>query len=159
MSTKYKFRDPDGIYFVTFAVVGWVDVFTRRIYREILIDSFKYCQASKGLVIHARIIMSNHVHMIISRNGKFKLEEIMRDMKKFTSYKILGAIMDNKTESRREWMLDMFEAQGTKNSNNTKFQFWRQDNHPVLLDTNQMMDERLDYLHNNPVKDKLLMML
>jgi hypothetical protein len=48
MSSKYKFHNPDGCYFVTFAVVGWVDVFTRNAYKDILIESWQYCQLKKG---------------------------------------------------------------------------------------------------------------
>ena len=61
MSSKYKFHNPEGCYFVTFAVVGWVDVFTRNVYKDILIESWKYCQQKKGLLIHAYVIMTNHV--------------------------------------------------------------------------------------------------
>ena len=112
MSSKYKFYNPDGIYFVSFAVVGWIDVFIRKNYKDLLIDSLKYCQKRKGLVIHAYVIMTNHVHMIISRNGNDLLEEIMRDVKKFTSFKLIGAIMDNRQESRKEWTLELFERKG-----------------------------------------------
>ena len=111
MSSKYKFHNPDGCYFVTFAVVGRVDVFTRNVYKDILIESWKYCQQKKGLLLHAYVIMTNHVHMIISRNSKSLLEDIMRDMKKFTSAKILEAIM-TEHESRREWMIEIFKAAG-----------------------------------------------
>ena len=110
MSTKYKFRNPDGCYFVTYAVVGWVDVFTRNVYKDILIESWRYCQQQKGLLIHAYVIMTNHVHMIISRNSTISLEAIMRDMKKFTSSTILEAIKKEQ-ESRREWMLNIFSVQ------------------------------------------------
>jgi len=48
MSESYKISD-DGLYFVIFAVVGWLDVFTRRIYQDIFIDSIKFCQEKKGL--------------------------------------------------------------------------------------------------------------
>ena len=92
MSRKYKFHDPDGVYFVTYAVVGWVDVFTRDEYRNIIVDSLSYCSNKKGLVIHAWVIMTNHVHIIISRKGQTPLEYIMRDMKKFTSVEIIQAI-------------------------------------------------------------------
>jgi len=85
MSHKYKFRNPDGIYFVTFTVIGWVDVFTRDVYRNVIIDNFDWYSKNKGLVIHAWVLMTNHVHMIISRRGSNKLEDIMRDFKKFTS--------------------------------------------------------------------------
>lgn len=71
MSRKYKFRNPDGIYFVTYSVVRWIDVFTRNIYRNILLDSFIYCQRKKGLKIHAYVIMTNHVHIIISAEEGF----------------------------------------------------------------------------------------
>lgn len=64
MSGKYKFYNPDGMYFVSFAVVRWVDVFTRNIYREVIIDSLKYCQREKGLLLHAYVIMTNHLHLI-----------------------------------------------------------------------------------------------
>mgnify|MGYP003662461042 FL=1 len=63
---------------------------------------------------------------------------------------------DNHTESRRNWMLWLFESAGKKNSNNKKYQFWQQDNHPIELSTNHMMDQRLEYLHNNPVVERIV---
>jgi REP element-mobilizing transposase RayT len=69
MSTKYKFREQGELYFITFAVVGWIDVFTRKLYKDLLLDVFKFCIKEKGLSIHAYVIMSNHVHLIISRKG------------------------------------------------------------------------------------------
>jgi len=152
MSRKYKFRNPDGTYFVTFAVVRWVDVFTREVYRNILLDSFRYCQKEKGLQIHAYVIMTNHMHMIISKVGEHLLENIMRDLKKYTSSRIIEAIKENSLESRKEWMLDIFKAEGRKNSNNKNYQFWQQDSHPIELISNEMIDQKLEYLHNNPVK-------
>lgn len=152
MSSKYKFRDPDSIYFISFSVVNWIDVFVRNTYRDILIDSIVHCQNKKGLVVHAYVIMTSHVHMIISRKGSNALEDIMRDLKKFTSYKIVGAIMQHPRESRKEWLLKMFEENGRKNPNNTKYQFWQQDNHPIELTDNKMIEQRLIYLHENPVK-------
>ena len=152
MSSKYKFYNPDGTYFVTFAVVRWVDVFTRDIYREIILDSLKYCQTEKGLRLHAYVIMTNHLHLIVSREGKNLLENIMRDLKKFTSSQLIKAIKNNPYESRKEWMLEIFETEGRKNPNNRHYQFWQQDNHPIELATNKMIDQRLEYLHNNPVK-------
>lgn len=152
MSNRYKFWNADSIYFISFSVVGWIDVFIRNIYKDILIESIAYCQKEKGLVVHAYVIMTSHVHMIISRKGVSDLQDILRDMKKFTSFKIIGAIMENPQESRKEWLLSMFETQGKKNSNNSKYQFWQQDNHPVELTDNKLIDQRLDYLHNNPVE-------
>ena len=140
------------MYFVTFAVVRWVDVFTRDIYREIILDSLKFCQKEKGLQLHAYVIMTNHLHLIISRQGENLLENIMRDFKKFTSSQLIKAIKENPHESRKEWMMEIFKTEGRKNPNNKIYQFWRQDNHPIELTSNKIMDQKLDYLHNNPVK-------
>ena len=152
MGNKYKFIDPDLKYFISYAVVGWVDVFTRDEYRNILLDSWGHCQKEKGLVIHAWVIMTNHVHMIISKKGENKLEAIMRDMKKYTASKIITAIMCNEKESRREWMLNIFSEAGQANSNNKHHQFWKQDNHPIYVESENVVQQKLAYLHNNPVR-------
>lgn len=151
MSNKYKFYNPEGIYFVSFSVVKWIDVFTRNLYKEILLDSLTYCRDNKGLRIFAWVIMTNHVHLIISSNAGSYLENIMRDFKKFTSVKIINAIKTNQQESRKDWMLKSFENAGTQNPNNKIYQFWQQDNHPIELFNNHMIEQKLDYLHNNPV--------
>jgi putative transposase len=115
-----------------------------------LIDSWKYCQKEKGLDIYAWVIMTSHVHMIIGSKTN-KLEDIVRDMKSYTSRMLKDAIKENIKESRREWLLWLMERAGTKNGNNSNFQFWQQHNQPIELSDNQMMDQKLDYIHNNPV--------
>lgn len=153
MSTKYKFNDKEGTYFVSFAIVGWIDVFTRQVYRDIFLESLVYCRKEKGLNVHAWVIMSNHIHLIISAKSGASLSDAMRDLKKFTSFKILKEIKENKTESRREWLLYLFAKAGQQNSNNKNYQFWQQDNHPIELDFHtDMFEQRLNYLHNNPVQ-------
>ncbi len=152
MSTKYKIRDQTKLHFITFAVVEWVDVFTRRVYKNVLIDSLKYCQANKGLLLYAWCIMSNHVHLIISSKEGYKQEDLIRDFKKYTSKAVLKLLEENKQESRKNWMLWIFKKAGERNSNNKNYQFWRQDYHPIELSTNKIMEQRLDYLHNNPVE-------
>ena len=157
MSRKYKIWDQDKLYFVTFTVVQWLDVFIRREYKDIFLDSLRYCQKHKGLEVCAYCIMSSHVHMIIGRHGKEKLEDIIRDIKKFTSFKIIEAIKNNPQESRKELLLWLLERAGKENSNNTNYQFWQQHNHPIELNTNEKIDQRLDYIHNNPVEAGIVM--
>ncbi len=146
----YKIRNREGIYFVTFAVVNWVDVFTRKDYRDIVTESIQYCQEQKGLVLHAWCLMSNHIHLIISTKES-NTSDVLRDFKKFTSKKIVQAINDHAQESRREWMLTIFLQAGEDNSRNSNYQFWQQDNHPIELFTEAFAIQKLDYLHNNPV--------
>ena len=134
MSSKYKFHDQDELYFVSFAVVYRVDLFIRNVYKDILLDSWRYCQTEKGLELYGWCIMTSHVHMIIG-SQKDKLEDIMRDMKKFTSGELKQAIKDYPGESRREWMLRLMEEAGKANSQNKNFQLWQQNNHPIPLTT------------------------
>ncbi|MEL7001797.1 MAG: transposase [Bacteroidota bacterium] len=124
MDAGYKIRNEEGIYFITFAVVEWGDVFTRKQYAEIVIDSLSFCQKEKGLIIYGWCLMSNHLHLIVSANGFNSLSDILRDFKKFTSRQIIKAIENNGRESRRNWMLWIFQSAGAKNSKNKNYQFW-----------------------------------
>lgn len=155
MSSKYKVGEDAIPHFVTFTVVGWVDVFSRECYKEIMVESLRYCTENKGLVLHAWVIMTNHVHLIISSKTN-KIEHLVRDIKKFTSKQIIKAIQDHSNESRKEWMLNMFSFIGLHNKNNKDFQFWKQEYHPVELNTNEMLEQRLKYLHENPVRSGLV---
>ena len=105
----YKIRDQQGIHFITFATVQWVDVFTRQCYVETVLQSLRYCIEHKGLVLNAWCIMSNHIHLIASaKNGD--LSDVLRDFKKFTSGAITRQIEENKEESRRNWILWIFKV-------------------------------------------------
>ena len=85
MSEKYK-TDSNGLYFVSFSVVGWIDIFSRQKYRDIIIDNLSYCQKNKGLEIYAWVIMSNHIHLLV-KSEKEDLSNILRDFKSYTSKK------------------------------------------------------------------------
>ena len=151
MSRKYKFRDNDKLYFVSFAVVYWIDVFIRNEYRQVLLDSLTYCIEKKGLEVYGYCIMTSHVHLIIG-SLRQPLPDIMRDFKSHTSTQLRKAIKENPQESRREWMLWMMERAGKSNSNNRDFQFWQQHNHPIELFNKELMQQKLDYIHQNPIE-------
>ena len=151
MSRKYKFQDNSQLYFVSFAIVNWVDVFIRNEYKEALLGSLRFCQLKKDLELYAWCIMTSHVHLIIGSRGN-PMKDILRDFKSFTSTKLREVISKNPIESRREWMLWMFERAGKYNSNNRDWQLWQQNNNPIELFDNAIMQQKLDYLHNNPVQ-------
>lgn len=151
MSTRYKFIDNSAVYFTTSTVVGWSDIFTRDMYKEILLDSIKHCQLSQGLVIHAWVLMTNHLHTICSCKEGKELSAIWRNIKSYTAMKLIDAVINNSKESRRESLLHTFEEAGRKSSSNHKFKFWEHENHPILLETTAMYNQRLNYTHYNPV--------
>jgi REP element-mobilizing transposase RayT len=144
MSDKYKFKNKNGLYFITLTVQHWVDVFSRLDYRIIIVESLEYCQSNKGLEIFAWVIMSNHLHLIVRAVEGFSIEDIMRDFKKFTSKEIVKAIAENIQESRREWLLRCFKDGGN-------IRFWQEGNHPIELWSNEVIAEKLNYIHQNPV--------
>lgn len=80
----FKIQNQEGLHFITITVVGWVDVFTRTQYKDIIIESLKYCVSSKGLKLYAYVIMTNHLHLIVSTSEGNELSDILRDFKKFT---------------------------------------------------------------------------
>ena len=94
---------------MSFAVHNWIDALTRNDYKHIIVDSLAYCQKYKGLNIYAWVIMTNHVHLVISSEGTYTLSDIMRDFKRHTSKRIIESIKTNPTESRKDWLLEQFK--------------------------------------------------
>ena len=150
MSTGYQISEQDELHYVTFQIVRWIDIFTRQVYRDIVIDSLRFCQQNKGLEIYAFVIMSNHVHLLI-RSEIGKLSDTIREFKSFTAKKILEAV-DTEAESRREWMLNLFEFSAKQHKRNEKYQVWTHENHAEIVYGNQFMDSKVKYIHENPVR-------
>ena len=150
----YSFNNPAGIYFVTFSVVFWLDVFVRATYKNLFVESLNFCIKNKGLRVHAWCLMTSHVHLIISaaEPTQVNLSDILRDLKKFTASQIIQEIKTG-VESRSEWLLDKFTFAASKNSRNNAYQFWQQDNHAEELLSNTFIDQKLNYIHDNPVKE------
>lgn len=151
MGTAYQIKDQYALHFLTFQVVGWIDIFTRQNYREVVVESFNFCCKEKQLKVHAWVIMSNHVHCILS-SSTGKLSDTIGDLKGFTSKKILGMI-ENENESRKEWMLHQFKYYASQHTRNEKYQLWTHENHaeellPLVPEKGFI---KLNYIHQNPV--------
>jgi REP element-mobilizing transposase RayT len=151
MSRKYKFKNPTAAYFVSFATINWIDVFTRQEYFTIMEDSITYCRENKGMEVFAYCIMPNHVHLIFKSDNEDP-SGLLRDFKGFTARKLIKAVEENPQESRKEWMLQMMEEAGKQNSNVVNRQFWQQHNKPIELWSGKVIKQKIDYIHNNPVK-------
>jgi len=151
MSRNYKMLSKEGMYFISFAVINWIDVFIRQQYFELICDSLEYCIKNKGMVVYAYCIMPSHIHMIFSDNNA-NPSKLLGEFKTFTSKNIRKEIENNIYESRREWMLLMMKDAGAKNSNVKNYQFWQQNNQPMELWSNKFIDQKVDYIHNNPVE-------
>lgn len=150
MGAAYQIHDQQDVYFMTFQVVYWMDVFTRQCYRDIVLESMTYCRNNKGLLVYGYVIMSNHVHAIVaSQTGE--LSSTIRDFKKFTASRILEAVQEE-GESRRRWLLRQMEHAARKHKRNSIHQLWTHENHAVQLKSLQLAEQRLHYIHQNPVR-------
>ncbi|WP_016991396.1 REP-associated tyrosine transposase [Flavobacterium sp. ACAM 123] len=154
MSTKYKATSTEEAYFITITV-GWVDVFTRLNQKYILINALQHCQQNKGLEIYAYCIMSSHIHLLCKATNGFILSDVMRDFKKFTSKKIIQTLIEE-PESRREWMLRYFRKACAHLKREQEYKVWQDGYHAEIAETNWFIKQKINYIHNNPVKEKIV---
>jgi REP element-mobilizing transposase RayT len=154
MASAYEIENKAGMYFLTFTVVDWVDIFTRKIYRDVITDSFTYCRQQKGLLVFGYVIMSNHVHCILQARNE-NLSVIIRDFKRHTAT-TFRKLLHEPTESRRDWMLKRFEFAARSNGRNNDFKFWQRDNHAMEIVSDKFFNQKLNYIHLNPVRAGLV---
>lgn len=146
----------DSLYYLTLTVVDWVDVFTRPAHRHIIVDALKYCQQHKGLELYAWCLMSNHLHLIAAAKENHHLSNILRDFKKHTSRTISEAILKHENESRRKWMLHRFAFAGAIDPKITNFKFWQDGNEAKEITSNNFLQQKLNYIHQNPVRSEIV---
>jgi putative transposase len=144
MAHSYSINDQHGVYFITNTVHQWLDVFTRAEFVEIILESLRYCQREKGLEIYAWVIMTNHIHLIVSsKTGK--LSDTIRDFKKFTASKIVKAINENERESRKSWLLWLLKK-------DEHVWFWTEGYHGEEIFSKEFYESKVIYIHQNPVR-------
>jgi putative transposase len=146
----YKIRDQHGLYFMTFTVVGWVDLFSRKIYRDMFLDNMQYCRKHKGLSVGAYVIMTNHVHVIWqSKTGK--MSDTLRDFKSYCTKQFIKAI-ETEHESRESWLLHMFRFYANRTNQNKEFKIWVSGSHAEEIYSDDFLRTKLNYIHENPVR-------
>lgn len=128
----------DEMYFVTLTIKNWYYIFDRHQRWPILADSLKYCQKYKGLKIYAYVFMLNHLHLIIQANDT---ASVLRDFKKFTAKRIYQNLLA--TEPAVAKLFD--EGEGS-------FRIWQKTNMPKIIETNHYFQQKLAYIHDNPVR-------
>lgn len=156
MSRNYKFHNPNAAYFVSFAVVEWLPIFTKKEYIDIVLNCLRFCQKNKGMEIYSWIIMPNHMHLVFQSMDGQPPELLLGDFKRFTSNAIVKAIKENPEELNREFYLARFRVSASKSSNVKHHQFWRHDNRPIELWSNHVIAQKIRYIHNNPVAGGLV---
>lgn len=152
---RYFISDQHGTHFLTFTVVEWTDIFTRPVYKQIIVDALNYCTVHKGLEVFAWVLMTNHLHLICRTAPPFHLSHFMRDFKKHTSKKISVSVQEI-AESRRDWLLHRFSFAAYSTARARDFKVWTDDNHAVCMEGRVPLFQKVDYIHNNPVRQYIV---
>ncbi len=149
MRTTYKIYDKEAIYFITSTIIENIPLFCNETMFNILIDSFKYCRNEKGLKLYAFVIMDNHFHSIVSSEN---LINIIRDLKRHTAKMIIKEI----NTMNSSWLLNQIEYWKKEYKRGSHYQIWQEGYHPQQIISEEMLMQKIEYIHNNPVKRGLV---
>ncbi len=145
---RYKIYDTEtNFYYSTCTLTAWLPIFQNQSYFQIIMDSLKYCQANKGLFLIGYVIMPTHIHLITWNTPETSLSNIMRDFRQYTSKRVRELLENDK----RVQFINIFEKAASRLPKQ-QYKVWKDEYHPVALKSEKWLLEKLNYLHNNPVR-------
>ncbi len=145
MRSRYTVRELNAAHFITCTVVEWLPLFTSAACCDIIVNSLLYCREHKGLVIYAWVILENHFHAIVAGP---ELSNTIRDLKKFTARQLIAQLA---TENR-DWLLETLRWHCPEYRDNCDYRVWQEGFHPKAILSDAIMQQKLEYLHNNPIE-------
>ncbi len=140
-----------NLYFITSTIIEWIPVFTKREYCDIIVQSLNYCRQNKGLRLFAYVIMPDHVHAVASSGN---LSAIIKDFKSHTAKEILRAA----GADAKKWMLNQFTYYKKHYKQDSEHQVWQEGFHPQVIENEDVLRQKVVYIHNNPVRSGLVEM-
>lgn len=143
--SRYKIYDTNYPYFITCTILHWIPVFTRPETVEIVINSLKYLQKEALLKVNAFVILENHLHLIVQSAN---INKDMARFKSFTARKIIDYLKQHNVKS----ILEQLNFYKKAHKQDRGFQLWQEGMQPKQIQNVEMMKERINYIHNNPVK-------
>ena len=146
--SRWKVVPGINYYFATATVVEWQYIFTSIPCFEIIVDGLKYCIKNKSLHVHGYVIMPNHVHYLLSTDDGKNLSDVMRDFGTHTSRRITDFLELEKRFDVLAVLRVAAEADGKGN----RYKVWQEGFHPIAIESERFFLEKLQYLHENPVR-------
>lgn len=149
--------DEHGCYFLTLETVDMVDVFTRPVYKQIVVHTLNHFIDNKGLIVYGWCLMTNRLYLVAQAQRHILLGDIRKGFKQFTSEKIIETI-HTEPDERQGWMLQRFEKTTGLFHKQKKHECWKKIKEPVLVDMRkpEIMAEHLEFIHNAPVKERFV---
>jgi len=145
MRSRYKINETGQIYFITCTIIEWIPVFTRKPSIGILIDSLAFCRLNKGLKIFAYVILDNHLHLLLSGDN---LSNTIKDLKRHTAREIINLAQ----KEEKSWLLNQFKYYKRKHKSDSDYQVWQEGFHPQQIISEEMLRQKIEYIHHNPVR-------
>ncbi|HNR32907.1 MAG TPA: transposase [Candidatus Hydrogenedentes bacterium] len=131
--------------FLTATIIEWIPVFIGQDACDIVIDALRFCRAHKGLRLYAYVVMENHIHLVAEAPD---LGQVVRDFKRHTAKELIRlAEVENKT-----WLLNQFSYWRKRYKRESGHQVWQEGVHPQLIQSDAMREQKIDYIHYNPVR-------
>lgn len=144
---RYRITKETDFYYSTCTIAAWLPVFQDECYFNAIIESLKYCRQHKGLHLLVYVIMPTHLHLVTSNSENTSLSAIMRDFRHYTSSAVRGLLESD----QRHHFLQIFQK-AALNLTRQKYKVWKDDYHPISLTSAEWFFQKLDYLHQNPVR-------
>ena len=149
MRSRYRFEDGRGLYLVTSSIIEFIPVFISQQYCQIITNSFEYCRNNKEVEIIAYVVMPNHFHALIYSED---LSGKVRSIKRYTAKQIIKQAESDK----KEWLLNQFQYYKKDYKTNSSHQVWQEGAHPQLMQNLDMVEQKINYIHHNPVRNGLV---
>ncbi len=141
---RYNFTEKNLPHFMTFTVLHWIPIFTRQSTVDIVFDSLRYLM-NEGMRVHAYVVLENHLHLISQS------EQLSRDVSRFKSY-TARRLIEYLEEHNVSRILDQLKFYKKAHKPDRAYQFWEEGVHPEWIQNEEMMRQKINYIHDNPVK-------
>ncbi|HOO56045.1 MAG TPA: transposase [bacterium] len=132
-------------HFLTCTTVGWITVFNDPGVVSITIDSLNYLQEQERLFLNGYVIMENHIHLVASSDN---LSAAMHDFKSYTAHKIV----EHLKSGYKKGLLEQLTANKVAHKADREYQVWQEGSHPEVILDLEMLEQKLNYIHFNPVR-------
>lgn len=142
---RYKVYENQLPYFLTCTVVNWLPAFIKPNIAHIILESLSFLQNEKRLTLHAYVIMENHLHLIAAA------DDLAKEIANFKSY-TAREIIDLLKATGQRALLQQLIRHKREHKRDRPYQFWQEGSHPKLIQGEAMLRQKLDYIHDNPVR-------
>ncbi len=143
--SRYSIRETQAPHFLTCTVINWIPVFTRPQTVDIILNALQYRQQHNGWKVYGYVILENHLHLVV------QADDLLAELPLFKSY-TARQLIDYLKECHAERVLKQMAFFRKAHKLDREYQCWEEGSHPQLIQNAEMLRQKLDYIHFNPVK-------